>query len=269
VPTRVRKPRDKAKVESGVLVVERWILAPLRHQQFFSLAELNQAIGERLQELNQRPFQKLPGSRQTLFESLDRPVLRALPAEPYEFAEWKKARVNLDYHIEVAGHYYSVPYRLLRQTVEVRLTTRTVESFYQGQRVSSHVRSFQQGGYTTLKEHMPKSHREYGEWTPERFLLRAEKIGPHTEILIRQILQNRPYPAQGFRSCLGILNLSKKFGEERLEKACQRALDIGALSYKSLRSILQTGLDRRPLPESSSASPPLEHANIRGSQYFH
>jgi len=269
LPTRVRKPRDKAKVESGVKIVEQWILAALRHQQFFSLQELNQAIRGLLEEFNQRPFQKLPGCRRTAFERLDQPALNPLPVIPYEYAEWKKARVNLDYHIEVEGHYYSVPYSLLRQQVEVRLTARTVECFSKGKRVCSHIKNPRRGGYTTQKEHMPKSHQEYGEWTPERMTNWAEKIGANTRKLIQEILHNRPYPAQGFRSCLGILRLAKKHGEERLEKACRRALAIGALSYKSIRSILKTGLEDRPLPEpAETASPPLEHANLRGPDYF-
>lgn len=270
LPARVRKPRDKAKVETGVQIVERWILAALRHHQFFSLLELNQAIREKVEELNQRPFQKLPGCRRSLFESLDQPVLHPLPVEPYEYAEWKKARVNLDYHIEVEGHYYSVPYKLIRQQVDIRFTARTVECFFKGKRVCSHVRNVQPGGQTTQKDHRPKSHQEYIGWTPERLLEEAGKIGSNTLALIREILQKRASPVQGLRSGLGILRLAKKDGEERLEKACHRALAIGAFSYTSIQSILKTGVENCPLPETSEkSSMPIEHSNIRGANYYH
>jgi transposase len=269
LPARVRKPRDKAKVETGVQLVERWILAPLRHCQFFSLHDLNQAIRKLVDELNQRPFQKLPGCRRSLFGSLDQPALNPLPLEPYEYAEWKKARVNLDYHIEVEGHYYSVPYRFLRQQVEVRLTARTLECFLKNKRICSHRRNSLKGRYTTLKEHMPKSHREYGDWTPERLMNWAEKIGPDTHALVKEIMQHRLHPVQGFRSCLGILRLAKKHGAERLEKACRRARAINAYSYKSVQSILKTGLETRPLPKASKESSlPCDHANLRGAHYF-
>jgi transposase len=269
LPTRVRKPRDKAKVESGVLVVERWILAPLRNRQFFSLAELNQAIREPLDQLNRRPFQKLPGCRRTLFEEVDQPTLKPLPVSPYVYAEWKKARVNVDYHIEVDHHYYSVPYRLMKQQVDVRFTAHTLECFHKGRRICSHPRSAKAGGYSTQKEHMPKSHREFSDWTPERLLDWAESVGPNTRELIRRVMESRPYPVQGFRSCLGILRLSKKFGGDRLENACRRALRISAFSYKSILSILTNGLDHCPLPEPETPAASLDHANIRGANYYH
>jgi len=268
LPARVRKPRDKAKVETGVQIVERWILAPLRHHQFFSLREVNQAVQERLKELNQRPFQKLPGCRQSQFEELERPALKPLPTEPYIYAEWKKARVNVDYHVEVERHYYSVPYRLIRKQLDVRITAHTVECFHKGKRVGSHVRSHTPGSFSTQKEHMPKSHQEYLDWTPERLLHQAEAVGPHTKTLLHTILQSRSYPAQGFRSGLGILRLAKQYGNERLEQASQRALAIGAHSYKSVCSILSTGLDQRPLPEPVEPPPPQEHENLRGDTYF-
>jgi transposase len=269
VPTRVRKPRDKAKVESGVLLVERWILAPLRNRQFFSLEELNQAIREQLEQLNRRPFQKLPGCRRTRFEEVDQPALKPLPVSPYEYAEWKKARVNVDYHIEVEKHYYSVPYRLMKQQVEVRLTAYTLECFHKGRRVCSHPRSAKVGGYSTQKDHMPKSHREYGEWTPERLLEWATKVGPYTQEAIRRVLESRPFPVQGFRSCLGILRLAKKFGADRLENACRRAVRINAFSYKSIHSILKNGLDHCSLPEPETPVAPVDHPNIRGAHYYH
>jgi len=269
VPARVRKPRDKAKVESAVLLVERWILARLRQQTFFSLAALNTAIHPLLEVLNQRPFKKLPGSRLGLFETLERPALKPLPATPYEYAEWKKARVNIDYHIEVDGHYYSVPYQLVRQQVEVRLTANCVECFYKGQRVSSHRRSTHKGRHTTLPEHMPKAHQHYLDWTPERLVRWAEKAGPATAQLVATILASRPHPQQGFRSCLGIMRLGKTYGQQRLEAACQRALALDACTYKSLESILKHGFDRHPLTPDRVSPPVIHHPNIRGPEYYH
>ena len=269
LPARVRKPRDKAKAEAGVLLVERWILAVLRNQTFFSLAALNRAIARLLKRLNERPFKKLPGSRQELFEQLDRPALQSLPMNAYEFAEWKKVQVNIDYHIEIEGHYYSVPYQLVRRQLDARYSARTVECFHKGQRVASHIRSRLKGHHTTVSEHMPKSHRQYAEWTPQRVIRWAEKTGPATAGVVQTILQQRTYPQQGFRSCLGILRLGKSFGEDRLEAACRRALKIGSCSYKSIDSILRQGLDRRALPEQQALELSIEHHNIRGSDYYH
>jgi transposase len=269
VPARVRKPRDKAKVESGVLVVERWILARLRHHSFFSLVELNTAIRPLLQALNSRAFKKLPGCRQELFESLERPALKPLPELAYEYAEWKKARVNIDYHVDVEGHYYSVPYQLVRQQVDVRLTAQVVECFYKGRRVSSHHRSSLKGRHTTLTQHMPKAHQRYLEWTPERLVRWAQKTGPATAQVVDTILASRPHPQQGFRSCLGIMRLGKTYGEDRLEAACRRAVALDAYAYKSLESILKHGLDRHPLPPHKVSPPIIPHLNIRGPQYYH
>jgi transposase len=269
LPARVRRPRDKAKVEAGVQVVERWILAALRHRTFFSLAELNAEIARLLQRLNTRPFKKLPGSRQALFEQLERPALRPLPAEPYVFAEWKKVRVHIDYHVEVDGHYYSVPYQLVRRQLEARVSERTVECFYKGQRVASHRRSALKGRHTTVAEHMPRAHRAYAEWTPQRLIGWAEKTGPATAAVVRTLLETRIHPQHGFRACLGLLRLGKDYGAARLEAACGRALRIGACRYKSVESILRHGLDRQPLPESTTLELDLEHANIRGSDYYH
>ena len=269
LPARARRPRDKAKAEVAVQMVERWILAVLRHRSFFSLAELNREIARLLERLNTRPFKKLPGSRRALFEQLDRPALRPLPAQPYVFAEWKKVRVNIDYHVEVDGHYYSVPYQLVRKQLEARFTARTVECFYKGQRVASHLRSSLKGRHTTVAEHMPASHRHYAEWTPQRLIRWAEKMGPATAAVIQTILERRVHPQQGFRSCLGILRLGKGFGEQRLEAACRRALRLGACSYKSIESILRQGLDRKALPEPQERELSIEHANLRGSQYYH
>jgi transposase len=247
LPARPYKPRDKAKVEVAVQVVERWILARLRHRTFFSLFDLNLAIRELLTALNERPFKKLPGSRQSQFVALDQPALRPLPAQAYEYAEWRMARVSLDYHVEVDKHYYSVPHSLLRQQLEVRLSEKTVELFHRGQRVAVHVRSRRQGSHSTNPEHMPKAHRAHLEWTPGRLLNWAVTVGPHTRDLVKHLLWTRPHPEMGYRSCLGLLNLGKRFGPQRLEAACQRALTLGSPSRRSVLSLLQNGLDQLPL----------------------
>jgi transposase len=268
LPARPYKPRDKAKVEVAVQVVERWILARLRQQTFFSLQELNRAIHYLLTALNQRPFKKLPGCRRSQFEALDQPALRPLPAQAYEYAEWRKARVNLDYHIEVGRHYYSVPHSLLRREVDVRLTEKTVEIFLAGNRVAVHLRSQRQGSHSTNAEHMPKSHRAHLEWTPGRLLNWGLAVGPHTRDLVKHLLWNKPHPEMGYRSCLGLLNLAKRFGRERLEAACQRAIQLGSPNRRSVVSLLEQGLDQLPLPEPPVAQPPLFHENIRGPDYY-
>ena len=268
LPARAAKPRDKAKVEVGVQVVERWILARLRHHTFFALAEVNTAIPPLLLALNARPFKKLPGSRHSLFETLDRPALQPLPAQPYAYAEWKRARVNIDYHVEVEGHYYSVPYALVKQQLEVRISARVVELFHKGTRVASHVRSRLKGRHSTVAAHMPTAHRHYVAWTPQRLIRWAADSGAATAQVVETILASRPHPQQGFRSCLGIMRLGKSYGAERLEAACRRALTLGACSYKSIESILKNGLDRTPLPASPPAPAPLHHGNIRGPEYY-
>jgi transposase len=270
IPARVAKPQDKAKVESGVLQVEHWVLAPLRNRTFFSLSELQAAIAEKLEALNNRPFQKLESTRRILFETLEKPILKPLPVHPYVFAEWKNARVNIDYHIEVDHHYYSVPYQLVHEKLDVRFTDTSVEVFFKSRRVASHQRSYRQGAHTTLREHMPKSHQRYLEWTPSRLIRWAGQIGPHTQNLVACILENRPHPEQGFRSCLGLLRLRKTYSPERLEAACARALQMKAYSYKNVESILKNGLDRQPLTPASSQTPLplLEHANLRGREYY-
>jgi transposase len=269
IPARVQKPRDKAKVETGVLVVERWILARLRNRTFFTLQELNTEIRTLLDRLNLRPFKKLPGSRLSLFESLDRPALKPLPSQPYTYADWKKARVHIDYHIEVDGHYYSVPYQLIKEPVEARITQNTVEILHKGRRVAAHKRSSLKGQHTTLPEHMPKAHQHYLQWTPERLAAWAGKTGEATQALIEAILRSRIHPQQGFRSALGIMRLEKDYGKDRLESACHRALAIGALSFKSVQAILKSGLDQQPLTTSPSQQPLfIHHPNIRGSQYY-
>ena len=268
IPARVKKARDKAKVESGVLQVERWVLAPLRHRTFFSLQDLNQAIAEKLEALNRRPFEKLPATRRSLFETLDRPALKPLPAHRFTYADWSRAKVNIDYHIEVDHHYYSVPYRLIHTRVDVRLTHTTVEAFLKGRRVALHKRSYLKGRYTTLAEHMPKAHRKYLQWTPSRMIRWAGQIGPHTQNLAACILENRPHPEQGYRSCLGLLRLGKRYSPERLERACARALAFRATSYKNVESILKNRLDQQSMASPPTAPAPREHENLRGKVYY-
>jgi transposase len=269
LPARVRRPRDKAKVEAGVLVVERWILAALRHRSFFSLAEVNALIRELLEKLNARPFKKLPGCRRAQFEALDKPALQPLPVEPYVYAEWKKARVHIDYHVAVDGHYYSVPHALIKKQLDVRITQNTIECFYRGSRVASHRRAHQKGRHTTVSAHMPESHRQAGDWSPERLANWAAKTGPATEKLIMTILTSRKHPQQAYRSCLGVLRLGKAYGDDRLEAACRRALTLGSHSYKSIESILKHHLDDKPLAEQQELVLPEDHDNIRGPSYYH
>jgi len=268
IPARVSRPRDKAKVEAGVLLVTRWITAALRHHTFFSIAEANEKIGELLERLNVRKFKKLDTSRKELFETVEKPSLKPLPAARYEYAEWKKATANIDYHIEIDGHFYSVPYQLVRKQVEIRLTASVVDVLYKGRRLAIHQRSYRKGKFTTVDEHRPKSHQRYLEWTPSRIISWAEKTGPSTAKLVETIMSAKPHPEQGFRSCLGILSLGKKYSAERLEAASERALHIRAHSYKSVKSILQSNLDRVALPGQKEVSAVIEHENIRGQQYF-
>jgi transposase len=269
LPTRPRHPRDKAKVEAAVLIVERWILARLRHRRFYGLAELNAAIGELLKRINEeRPIRRLGRTRRQLLEELDRPALKPLPIEPYVFAEWRVRRVGIDYHVEVERHCYSVPYRFARTEVEVRLTARTVEIFARGERIAVHMRSGGNGKHTTIADHMPSSHRRYADWTIGRIRRDAALIGPATAALCDLILEHRPHPEQGFRSCLGILRLARPFGVARLEAAATRAIEIGALTYGSVRSILDHKLDRHAAQQRPADGAPIFHPNIRGSRYY-
>jgi len=256
-------------VESAVLVAERWILAALRNHTFFSLAELNRAIAEKLTDFNNRKFKKLDTTRKKLYETIDKPALKPLPLHRYEYADWKRARVNIDYHVEVDRHYYSVPFQLVREQVDLRLTATSVEILFKNRRVAAHKRSYAPGGFTTLKEHMPKSHQRYLEWTPSRIIKWAGKNGPNTEKLVTRILENRPHPEQGFRSSLGIMRLANHYTPERVEKACTRALAIGSHSYKSVKSILKNNLDHQPLlfEQPEEAQSPSHH-NIRGKHYY-
>ena len=269
IPARVRKPKDKAKAEVGVQIVERWILARLRNQTFFCLAEANAAIRKLLSDLNHRPFKKLPGCRMEAFETLDRPALKPLPAEAYTFSQWKKVRVGFDYHVEIDGHYYSVPFQLRGQQLDARITAGSIECFVQRKRVASHMRSFQKGRHSTVAAHMPKGHQDYTDWTPERLIRWAAKIGPRTASLTEAILASRQHAQQAFRSAMGLMRLAKVYTPQRLEAACDLALDGGATSYKSVKSILSTGLDQQPRQQTLPIGDPIAHDNIRGGHYYH
>ncbi|PIV20548.1 MAG: IS21 family transposase [Deltaproteobacteria bacterium CG03_land_8_20_14_0_80_45_14] len=269
IPARPYRAKDKAKVEAGVLMAQRWILACLRNRKFYSLAELNQAIRELLERLNNRQMRKLHRSRKEMFETLDKIAALPLPERRYEYADWKKPRVNIDYHIEVESHYYSVPYQLAHQQVDVRITAKTIEVFFKCQRQASHPRSYVKYGYTTLVEHMPESHRKYLEWTPTRILGWAEKTGPCTKELVKTIIESKQHPEQAYRSCLGIFRLEKYYPKERIENASKRALKYRICSYQSMKSILATGLDKQAdlfYGSGNLISP--EHQNIRGESYY-
>lgn len=268
MPARPYKARDKAKVEAAVLLAERWLIAVLRHEKFFSVFDLNQAISQLLERLNQRPFRKREGSRASLYASLDRPALQPLPRERYVRADWKTVRANIDYHIEIDRHYYSVPYQLAHEQLEARFTRTTVEIFYRGNRVASHVRSFAAYHHSTQHEHMPKSHQAHAEWTPSRLIAWGEAVGQATGQIIRNILESKPHPEIGYRACLGVKSLAKLYSDARLEAACQRALEIQAYSYQSLKSILQRGLDRQTSLPTERERSSREHENLRGSDYY-
>ena len=268
IPARVRKPRDKAKVEQAVLLAERWILAVLRHRTFYSLAELREAVKPLVVKLNDRPMRRLGKSRRQLFEALDRPALRPLPARPYEFAQWAKVRVHFDYHVEFDRHFYSVPYQLVGERLDVRATESTIEILRGGTRVTSHLRSSKRGGHTTKPEHMPKSHREYAEWDPPRLIAWAATVGPFTAALIEEIMRRRKHAEHGFRSCLGILRLTKTYPAERIERACARAVKHHTFTCRSVTAILRNNLDAdETLHEPAGALP--AHGNVRGADYYH
>jgi transposase len=267
VPARPYKPRDKAKVENAVQVAERWIVAALRHRKFFSLGEVNEAIGELLHKLNHRPFRKKDGTRASVWEAIDKPALQPLPMEPFDLSEWSRARVNIDYHVAFDANFYSVPYNLVQELVEIRSTPTTVEILHKGTRVASHLRSRERGKAVTIEEHRPKSHREHLQWTPSRMLHWAGTIGPHAARLFERIMAEKPHPEMGYRGCLGIIRLARKYSPQRVEAACERALLTGACRYKSVESILKNSLDRTPVSSPPPASTP-PHDNIRGAGYF-
>lgn len=266
LPTRVVRPRDKAKVETAVQLVERELLAPMRHQRFTSLAELNAALRERLDTLNARPFQKLPGSRDTLFTETDRPALQPLPVDRYEFAEWREAKVNNDYHIAVDKHCYSVPFRA---RVSVRLTVSMVEILHHGRRVAAHVRRTIVGGYSTNAAHRPTSHQRHAEWSPSRLVHWGASIGVATGGVVAHILASKAHPEQGYRACLGLLSLADRFGKERLEAAAARAQLTESITYRSIHSMLKRGLDQAPPePVAVETRLPATHENVRGPAYY-
>ena len=272
VPARPYKPKDKAKAEVGVQIVERWIMMRLRKQTFYTLASLNMAIRALLDDLNRRPFKKRPGTRLSQFEQLDKPALKPLPSAAYTYRHIKKARVHLDYHVDYLGHYYSVPYQLVKEEVMVHAGDTTVAIFHHGQQVAVHPRVHHAGGHTTDPLHMAKAHRKHQEWSPQRFLSWAASIGPHAETVIEHQLASRRHPEHGYRACLGLLNLSKKYGKARLEAACHRAVHIGGMHYKNIASILSNNMDKVPINTAETESKttlPLTHANVRGSDYYH
>ena len=270
LPARARHPKDKAKVEVAVQVAQRWILARLRNEKHFSLESLNIRIAELLEDLNCRTMRVYRASRREMYERHDKPALRRLPPTPFVYSTWKHAKVNVDYHIEVDGHYYSVPHQHMGDEVEVRFTASTVEVLRDGRRIASHARSYKRGQHTTVDEHMPVAHRKHKEWSPSRLINWAGTIGAQTKALVEAILSERRHPEMGYRSCLGILRLSKRYGEARLEAACARAVQARARSYRHVDSILKNGLDRQPLPSQPAARKevPLQHENIRGPHYY-
>lgn len=271
LPARPYRPRDKAKVEACVGIVERWLLGRLRNRVWYGLGELNAAIANLLVRLNdERVMRRFGRTRRQLFEEIDAPRLRPPPATPYVLAQWRRARVGLDYHVEVEKHFYSVPYRHARAAVEVRLTARTIEVFAAGERIAAHMRGSGNGRHTTINDHMPSSHRRYADWTIERIVAEAAGLGPSVKLLCERILQDRPHPEQGYRSCLGILRLARPYGATRLDAAALRALEIGARNYGSVKSILEKKLDGQPLHEPRAPDETgIEHPNIRGSSYYH
>jgi len=269
LPARPRKPRDKAKVESAVLIVERSVLAPLRNQTFLSIADANEQITRLVDKLNDRPMQGLDASRRELLERVDRPALRQLPRERWQYAERRVAKVGPSYHVKVDGHHYSVPHALGGERVIVRASARTIEILHDSRRVTSHPRSYVKNGYTTTAEHMPSTHRHRAKWTPERMLRWAASTGPHTERFVEQLMNSKTHPEQGFQAAQGIMRLARQCGDERVEAACQRALIAGACSYKSIATILERGLDRQPLPDPAAPTRALPaHSNVRGSDYY-
>lgn len=273
VPARPYRPKDKAKAEVGVQIVERWIMARLRHQSFFTLAALNQAIGPLVADLNSRPFKRLPGSRRSQFEQLDQPALRPLPAQRYRYVQFKQARVHIDYHIEYERHYYSVPHHLVKQRVEVQAGAETVAIYVGGQRVASHPRSRRVGGHSTCAEHMPQAHRQMTEWTPQALQSWADGIGPGTGDVVRRLFAQKRHPEQSLRRVLALLSNTKRYGRERLNAACTRALLINSPTRSSIESILKQGLDQRPVATHEAAAQTelaLElHENVRGEAYYH
>lgn len=267
LPARPYSPQDKAKVESAVQVVERWIMARLRHQQFATVQDVNEAMAPLLERLNARPFQKLPGSRASTFAELDAPALLPLPLQPYEIATFKTVRAHIDYHVELEGHRYSVPHPMVGQILEARITSGTVEVLHRGQRIASHVRNSRRGGFSTIAEHMPAAHRAHMEWTPQRLIHWGQNIGTATAAVVMHLLEQQKHPEHGYRACLGLLSLAKRYGKPRLETACELALQLGACQYRHVRDILANNRDRtRQAAQNDWVSP--THAHVRGPAYY-
>jgi transposase len=267
LPARPRHPQDKAKAESAVQVVERWILMRLRHQRFDSVDDLNEAIAPLLEQLNSRPFQKLPGSRASAFTDLDAPALQPLPLQPWEFAVFRTVRVHIDHHVEIDGHRYSVPQALVGQLIEARLTAHAVELLHRGQRVAAHARSAHKGGFTTVLAHLPAAHRAHLQWTPERLIGWGQSIGVATGRTVERLLLERRHPEHGYRACLGLLALSRKYGKPRLEAACLVALELGTTKYSHVRDILANGRDQVAASTTPEWTSP-DHAHVRGPGYY-
>lgn len=268
IPARPRRPRDKAKVEAAVLIAERWILAVLRNRTFYGMEEMRAAVAELMKKLNDRPMRRLKKSRREVFEEMERGALKPLPSRPYELSQWSRPKVAPDYHVQYDDHFYSVPYGLIGQQLDLRATETIVEIFRHGRRIESYARSYEKWKYTTRKEHMPKAHRDHAEWTPERLGAWGRKIGPSTAALLEAIMASKVHPQQGFKRCLGILRLAKHYPPERLEKACARALRFRTLTYKSVAAILQNKLDQQPLDDGEEQRTLPLHENIRGSRYY-
>jgi transposase len=268
IPARVATPTDKPKVEVSVQIAQRWVLAALRHHTFFTLADLNAAIGARVDAINDRPMKVVGVSRRALFEQIDRPALKPLPPTRYELAEWKPCRVNIDYHVDVDHNFYSVPYQLVHERVEARFTLMTVEVFFKGRRVASHVRLTGRGHFSTQLAHMPRAHRAHAEWTPSRLIAWAEQSGPATGRVVAGILEHRPHPEQGYRACLGLMRLGRVYGADRLEAACHRAERLRSYRYRTVEHILIHQQDRLPLEDPGPARPALTHENLRGATYY-
>ena len=271
MPARPYKPKDKAKVEVGVQIVERWILMRLRHTTFFSLSELNWEIHRLLEDLNNRPFKQKPGCRRSQFDQLDKPALMPLPRHPFEHLEFKIAKVSIDYHVQFSSHFYSVPHQLVREQVEIRASYHTIQVLYKGKPVTSHARQYAAGGFTTKPEHMPKRHQKQQQWTPGRLLSWAQKLGPEVLRFTQQLLDSKEHEEQAYRACLGLLNLEREYGQKRLDAACDRAIKTGGRRVGNVRSILQSGLDKVPLelPEKNdSERVTRSHENIRGANFY-
>jgi transposase len=268
LPARPARPRDKAKVEVGVLIAQRWIIAALRNRTFHSLKEINEAVAELVEKLNHRKMRKFDCSRHELYLQVDKPNLKPLPEQPYELADWKiGAGVNIDYHVLFEENYYSVPFQHFQKKVDIRATVRTVEIFFEHKRIATHGRLCAKYQYSTQAEHMPRSHREHAEWKPSRIISWAQKVGLSTAKMVETIIAERPHPEQGFRACLGLLRLGQQHSDERLEKACKRALACHSHSYRSVKSILEKKLEDQPLPEFPTTPLP-HHKNVRGSAYY-